>query len=303
MCVRHRLSQTLYVSDVIEPPTCKNPGYGKLQVGIYIAAIQDTIDRKKQEPLQPPSRSPHDGDDGPAGGGGPKDDQRDLDERSSDKGSRGGHGGSSRGGGGQGKTRGGKGNKDFDADESVVIKVRLLEPCEHTQQPQYTIQAAENRNVLFIYLQYGIYDSPCPSTFIRSAPAITEDKENHPLLSPRDIVSYRAKDSLTVILTSEVGHGATGTVHRGMLDVDGLDGSMSLDVVIKLAFDSEQQAALRDEYETYRLLRSKGVMKGVTAVLGFFDDCERGPSALVMRYAGISLLEMEPGRVFTLFER
>jgi hypothetical protein len=138
VCVRHRLSQTLYVSDVIEPPTCKNPAYGKLQVGIYIAAIQDAINRKKQEPLQPPSWSPHDGDDGPAGGGGPKNDQRDPDERSSDNGSHGGHGGSSRGEGGQGKTRGGKGNKDFDADESVVIKVCLSEPCEHTQQQQYT---------------------------------------------------------------------------------------------------------------------------------------------------------------------
>lgn len=46
VCVRNRGSQTLYVSDVIEPPTY--PGYGKLHVGIYIAAVQETIDRKKQ---------------------------------------------------------------------------------------------------------------------------------------------------------------------------------------------------------------------------------------------------------------
>jgi hypothetical protein len=36
-----------YASDLIEPPACTNPGYGKLQVGIYIAAIQDTIDSQK----------------------------------------------------------------------------------------------------------------------------------------------------------------------------------------------------------------------------------------------------------------
>src|ERR1700722_4056042 len=40
--IRHRASQTLYISDVIEPPTCSNPAYGKLHTGIYIAAIQDT---------------------------------------------------------------------------------------------------------------------------------------------------------------------------------------------------------------------------------------------------------------------
>ena len=47
VCVRDRRSQTLYVSDVIEPPTY--PDYGKLHIGIYIAAIQETIDRKKQQ--------------------------------------------------------------------------------------------------------------------------------------------------------------------------------------------------------------------------------------------------------------
>jgi hypothetical protein len=46
VCLRRRDSQTLYVSDVIEPPTCKNPGYGKLQVGIYVAALQDAIARQ-----------------------------------------------------------------------------------------------------------------------------------------------------------------------------------------------------------------------------------------------------------------
>ena len=48
MCVRHRVSQTLYVSQLIEPHACVDPGYGELQVGIYVAAIQDAMDRKQQ---------------------------------------------------------------------------------------------------------------------------------------------------------------------------------------------------------------------------------------------------------------
>lgn len=43
VCIRHRESQTLYISDIIHPPTCKAPAYGKLHVGIYIAAVQDAI--------------------------------------------------------------------------------------------------------------------------------------------------------------------------------------------------------------------------------------------------------------------
>jgi hypothetical protein len=47
--IRHRKSQTLYTSRLIEPHSCSNPAYGKIQVGIYIAAIQETIDRARQD--------------------------------------------------------------------------------------------------------------------------------------------------------------------------------------------------------------------------------------------------------------
>jgi hypothetical protein len=47
--IRHRTSQTLHISHVIEPHSCSNPAYGKIQVGTYIAAIQETIDRAKQD--------------------------------------------------------------------------------------------------------------------------------------------------------------------------------------------------------------------------------------------------------------
>lgn len=47
--IRHRETQTFYISHVIEPHSCSNPAYGKIQVGIYIAAIQETIDRTRQD--------------------------------------------------------------------------------------------------------------------------------------------------------------------------------------------------------------------------------------------------------------
>ena len=69
IAIRHRTSQTLYISNLIEPHTCKQPSYGKLHVGIYIAALTDALDREGQgHDTQPPS----DGDDGPSGSGGNK---------------------------------------------------------------------------------------------------------------------------------------------------------------------------------------------------------------------------------------
>ena len=160
---------------------------------------------------------------------------------------------------------------------------------------------AQNRVVLLLYLRYGVYDSQYPATFYRSAPAIIEDKKTPPLLPLRAISSCQTEDCLTSILTAEIGHGATGVVHRGTLHAEGSDESVPLDVVVKLAFDSEQRDALKNEYEIYRLLRSNGVAQGIVTVLGFFDDVEGGPSALVMLYAGVSL-ETEPEQVLLLSE-
>ena len=66
-------------------------------------------------------------------------------------------------------------------------------------------------------------------------------------------------------------------------------------VNLKLAFTSQQRDMPRAEYETYRRLRSKGILRGITTTLGFFDDTEDDLCALVMLYAGDSLLD-EPGR-------
>ena len=43
VCVRHRATQTLYVSDLIDVPNY--PGYAKLHTGIYLTALLDAIQR------------------------------------------------------------------------------------------------------------------------------------------------------------------------------------------------------------------------------------------------------------------
>jgi hypothetical protein len=87
-------------------------------------------------------------------------------------------------------------------------------------------------------------------------------------------------------LTSEIGWGATGIVHCGTLKLNNGDGSALLDVIVKLAFNSQQQDMLRTEYETYRHLWSKGILRGLMTMLGFFNDTEVGPCTLIMLYTG-----------------
>lgn len=45
ICLRHRETQTLYVSDILHVPFLKDPGYGKVQIGIYIIALEDALQR------------------------------------------------------------------------------------------------------------------------------------------------------------------------------------------------------------------------------------------------------------------
>ena len=151
---------------------------------------------------------------------------------------------------------------------------------------QSTLELASGRNVILLYLQYGIYDSSAPSTFVRSGPI------GHPipLPSPETVQNYQLDECLTIVLKSEIGHGATGQVLRGTLGVEASE-CLSLDVAVKLALASEQRKALKDEYKIYHQLRSEGVTAGITTPLGLFEDVEGGACILVMPYVGARSLQ------------
>jgi hypothetical protein len=147
------------------------------------------------------------------------------------------------------------------------------------------IDLANNYNLVLLYLRYDIYNSTIPASFFRSAPSVTPHQRSPPPPPPISTQDIQLEECITIVLTSEIGSGSTGVVHRGELNTYG--GTMSLDVAVKLAFDIEQRDALRKEYETYGYLRSKGVIRGVATALGFFDDSEDTACALVTMYAGV----------------
>jgi hypothetical protein len=109
VCLRERESQTLYVSRLIQPHEYHE--YGKLHIGIYIAAIQETIDRMKQtSKKEPPKRS-----------------KEDCSGSRHDKG-----GGSSREGRGHGGRRGVRGSGSrFQGSADQLVEVHCLpEQCQ-----------------------------------------------------------------------------------------------------------------------------------------------------------------------------
>lgn len=154
---------------------------------------------------------------------------------------------------------------------------------------QKTILEANRRDIVLVFLCYGIYDSPNPAAFFRKAPAIVAPGQTPtPPPTPKPRKSYAAGTYSTIVLTSEIGQGSTGKVHGGIFTLGAGDYYTDLNVAVKLSFDEEEQERLLHEYFMYRYLNSKGV-EGIPTALGLFVDPEDGPSALVLTHRGQSI--------------
>jgi len=131
-----------------------------------------------------------------------------------------------------------------------------------------------------MYLRFGVYDSPVPATFLRMIPP-----EFPKIIIPTTRIP--PDENMVVVLTSEIGEGATGKVHGGNLEVETSEGDVSLDVVAKISLSSNQRKRLKHEASIYCHLASKGV-KNIPTMLGLFEDIEDAALVLLLTPAGVS---------------
>ena len=280
----------MFLSDIYQPHALKEPGYGKLHVGIYINAVKDALDRFNKLPkdTNPPSPPPEDDEDR-------SEDRGDRDgsnaKRSDDKGKGRDQGGSEdRGSGERGRRGSGSGRKGGSRGHSAS-RVNGNKMAEHqfavgqlyasasNMRKEQIIEMLSKRKRLFMYLQFGIYDSPVPATFVRAIPS--------PFVKPAPLMS--SNEYMTLVLSSELAQGATGVVHGGTLEMETLEQRISLDIVAKLAFGEDQRENLKHEFSTYCHLASKGV-KNLPTLLGLFEDVEDGALALLLTPAGVPIV-------------
>ena len=169
-----------------------------------------------------------------------------------------------------------------------------------TDNNQDMIYVVSKCRIIHMYLRYDVYDSPVPSSFIRALPLPMPPNCPGSQFSPRN--HPRGLDEcMTVVITSEVGQGATGVALRGTLKPESMEGAAALDVIVKLAFDDGQRDSLKKEYKLYLHLRTEGLQQGITPIIGFFDDTDGFACALVMLYAGVPISDL--GRNLTATER
>ena len=153
-------------------------------------------------------------------------------------------------------------------------------------------------NHICLHFFYDIYDSPHPATFRR---VLDEPKEAAgptepptPPLFPVRKAAPPSEPSIHITVHSELQPGSTGIVHIGTMAKD--QSGPTTQVAVKLAFSRDEKSRLMEEHRVYSYLQSKGV-QGIPCDIGLFVDQEpllgaEGPYALVMSYAGISLIDL-----------
>ncbi|RDB15923.1 hypothetical protein Hypma_003520 [Hypsizygus marmoreus] len=249
--IRHRKSQTLYLSDLIDVANDKDPPYGKLHLGLYIAAFRDTLDRAGQLQnleLSPSRQFPV--------GTSVKGLKRPAAEKQTDSNKR--------------------ARKERDSSNALM------------QDPNTTLQEVGLRNLALLRFQYGVYNSSSPSSFLRVGSSLSPSIG--PTHSPRLHRKYMPHEYFTIDVLSSIGYGATGIVHKGKLTMNDRDGpTVECDVVVKFAFMREQQERMRHEYSIYARMAASGVTGVIVGVLGLFNDVEGGALALIMTHGGTPL--------------
>ncbi|KAF7299256.1 Protein kinase domain-containing protein [Mycena indigotica] len=243
--IRHRATQTLYLSEVYDTTECENPEYIKLHVGIHLAQVFDAVARAKAATKHTESR------------------------RSSRK----------------------RPNTEYAAGPLPSSK-RFKQSPKKTSLQQLPMELASQRDLMLLHMQYGIYHSPAPASFIRATPCLvhktkTKRKEGYSAPIRR---SYEVYECLEVVLASQIGKGATGTAHEATARLTTKDGQTLIEknLIVKLAFREQPQRRMRHEYEIYKHLAEQGVT-GVPHVYGLFEDLEGGAIALIMTNCGRNL--------------
>ncbi|RDB15957.1 Mitogen-activated protein kinase 14B [Hypsizygus marmoreus] len=242
---RHRSSQTLHISDLIDVTKCADPSYGTLHIGLYMAIIEDALDRAHQLAEREKNAVPK-----------IKRKMRINESESLQFRKR-------------PKTR------------AVVAKEAALK-LEREKAFEAVVRESHSRNLAILRIRYAHFNSEAPASFLR----VNSVRET----------TYTPKEYLSITITSEIAAGAAGDVHAATLELLASNGeAVHYDVVVKLAFEPEQQTRMRHEFAVYQHLISSGV-KGIPHIFGLFQDAESDALMLVMTNVGLCVWDRRPDK-------
>ncbi|KAF9027850.1 hypothetical protein BDZ89DRAFT_1066586 [Hymenopellis radicata] len=267
--IRHRETQTLILSDLLDVCHAKNPAYGKIWAGIHIAIAQDVMERYQirlaSQPVPVPTaglkRASPDTEEG-----------ANKKRKAKARGTLGSTGSYTKTGTSKQqeetttsrkKSSGGRITKSVDHDKVVGLS-------SGTVTQMNSLETSFSRHVaIAIYIRIGIYNSPSPSILLQPG--------------QRRRAAYPPASYLTLVLNSRLGTGATGDVFAATIP-----NVKHGPIVVKLATTFRRLCRLRHEYSVYAHLKNANV-KCIPRVFGFYQDAQRSAGALILSNDGRSL--------------
>ncbi|TFK71959.1 hypothetical protein BDN72DRAFT_895212 [Pluteus cervinus] len=261
--VRHRATQTLYLSELIEVATAQNPAYSKIHLGLDIAALEDAQDRYDQIQRNTAKRSA-------------RVPRSNLGKRKREE-------------------------IDVPPDTETrfsrrawlkVASRNLSETMDHSHSKTKDLwKELHSRSLALVLIQYNIFESPRPASFLRIGGTLSPHG-----LGPRSKKwkkTYKSLDSLKVTLDHPLFRGS-GRIHTTIIELELSDGRMlTRRVMAKVATTPADRAQLKHEYSVYEYLWERKV-NGISCIFGLFEDVDNLATILIMERGGITLLTREP---------
>ncbi|KAH9487274.1 hypothetical protein JR316_0001344 [Psilocybe cubensis] len=255
--IRHRASQTLYLSEVIDTVNIKDPHYQKIHVGLHIAIYQDALERTRSQDIVQQKL-------------GSKGKKRGSDSLEY-----------------QDILRSKKRRRAGDAMVPTYIPSNIGKHLVDRKLALVSLDYdALSSSVPSSFIRIG---ESCKRISSREETDWTKDafEQN----------KFESKEYFTLTLLAPLGNGAIGTAHSALAEVKLESGEVLRErLVFKLAFTEKNQEKLRNEFDIYCHMSRVDGIEGILDVHGLFYDAESKTMGLLMADGGNSLQKREMGR-------
>ncbi|TFK62290.1 hypothetical protein BDN72DRAFT_964654 [Pluteus cervinus] len=256
VAIRHRASQSLYLSNVIDISNCEKPAYGRIHAGLYLAIVQDALDRTQPARNQAPASS----------------------------------------GLGKRKRKGTMipAARKSPRQEINLIKSRMITPRASVQDG-VTWRALNTRILALIYVDDGVFDSPTPTSCARVGPSLSKYGIGESYAQPEEKFAQSEAMRIVLGPCFAIGGTGVlhyATIHLDALTR--AQKPVHVEVIVKLAITPRNRRHVRHEYRVYKHLWEHGV-RGILPVYGLFEDFQGVATLLVLGKGGIPLHRREHG--------
>ncbi|KAH9487223.1 hypothetical protein JR316_0001292 [Psilocybe cubensis] len=251
--IRHRASQTLYLSGVIDTVNIKDPRYRKMHIGLHFAILEDALERVEAGKVQD------------------KKTELKSKKRASEV---------------ENAESLPQPKRQRIMDPSSVPNDSYGNIGEHLFNRKLALVSldyeAMSSSVPSSFIRIG---ESCKRNDSSEETDWTRDLSNKR--------QFTTDEYFTLKLLAPLGDGAVGVAHPAVAEVTLLSGEVvRQNLVFKMSFTEQGQKKLRDEFNIYcRMSRSN--VKGVPDVHGLFHDAESDTLGLLMSDAGKSLRQRD----------